>query len=63
MPDRLTWSAAVACMLSMLDDYREDSKGVHDRLVRCPDCDGNDDECATCGGSGEVVKGATDECE
>lgn len=23
-------------------------------LIDCPDCDGNDDDCATCGGWGQI---------
>ena len=51
--------------LASATDAWHDSRavGVDVKIVRCPDCKGTDDECATCEGSGEVVKGATNECE
>lgn len=55
--------------LASATDAWHDSRatGVHVKLTLCPDCQGageqGDDECERCEGSGEVVKGATDECE
>lgn len=55
-PDRPTYRDALACMAALVDQYNDDrAKCVHVKLKPCPACDGKDDECKACEGSGEVV--------